>query len=249
MNRALVAPTVLFILAGCTAGEQPTTTAEAARVPWTTSKVVGQPEPPPPYRTVIAFPNLKFKHPLLITSAPGTDRLFVGEQEGVIQSFPNAKNAKADVFFNLKRDLKYISRNPRAKEFEFVYGLTFHPKFEQKRECFVCYTMKGKKGPKVGDFDPDHNLPDGTRVSRFKVTNTDPPKVIPESEEVLITWVQGEHNGGDIHFGPDGYLYISTGDAAQPNPPDRHHTGQDISDLLSSILRIDVDHKDPGLNY
>ena len=54
-------------------------------------------------------------------------------------------------------------------------------------------------------------------------------------------WVARGHNGGDLHFGNDGYLYISTGDATSPNPPDRLDTGQDISDLPSSILRIDVD--------
>src|SRR5262249_29850227 len=53
----------------------------------------------------------------------------------------------------------------------------------------------------------------------------------------------------DLHFGNDGMLYISTGDGAGPNPPDPLNTGQDISDLLSSVLRIDVDHKDKGKNY
>ena len=91
--------------------------------------------------------------------------------------------------------------------------------------------------------------PDGTRVSRFTVTRTDPPRIDPSSEEIVLTFLQGGHNGGDLHFGPDGMLYISTGDAANPNPPDPFNTGQDISDLLSSILRIDVDRKDEGKNY
>jgi len=59
----------------------------------------------------------------------------------------------------------------------------------------------------------------------------------------------GGHNGGDLHFGPDGYLYISTGDGANPNPPDVLDTGQDLSDLLSSILRIDVDREVNGKPY
>src|SRR5207253_11331402 len=50
-------------------------------------------------------------------------------------------------------------------------------------------------------------------------------------------------------FGPERLLYISTGDAANPNPPDPLNTGQDISDLLSSVLRIDVNRKDEGKNY
>ena len=60
----------------------------------------------------------------------------------------------------------------------------------------------------------------------------------------MLQWLSGGHNGGCVKFGPDGYLYISTGDGGDPNPPDPFNTGQDISDLLSSILRIDVDHPD-----
>jgi glucose/arabinose dehydrogenase len=63
------------------------------------------------------------------------------------------------------------------------------------------------------------------------------------SEKPLLDWLGGGHNGGDLHFGNDGMLYISTGDATDTAPPDRLGTGQDISDLLSSILRIDVDHE------
>ena len=90
---------------------------------------------------------------------------------------------------------------------------------------------------------------DGSRVSRFKVTDASPPRIDPASEEIVLTFVGGGHNGGDLHFGPDGMLYITTGDAASPYPPDPLNTGQDCSDLLSSVLRIDVDRKDPGKNY
>jgi putative heme-binding domain-containing protein len=213
-----------------------------ARPPWTTSRVIGSPEPPPPFKVVRVFPNLKFVHPLLLARAPGSDRLFVGEQAGVLYSFPNRPDAKADLFFDLRKEFKALHPHPQAKEVEAVYGLVFHPKFQENRSCFVCYTLKGKNSSKP-------NLVDGSRVSRFKVTDTDPPKIDPASEEVVLSFLQGGHNGGDLHFGPDGMLYISTGDAASPNPPDPLNTGQDISDLLSSILRIDVDHKDEGKNY
>src|SRR5438445_11492753 len=69
------------------------------RVPWTTSKVIGSPEPPPPYRTEPAFPKLpKFDEPLDLTYAPGTNRLFVAERWGRIYSFVNHKDvARADL--------------------------------------------------------------------------------------------------------------------------------------------------------
>jgi putative heme-binding domain-containing protein len=214
--------------------------AKAVRLPWTTSRVVGSPDPPPPFKVVRAFPNLKFTHPLLLARPPGSDRLFVGEQDGVLYSFLDRPDARAELFFNLRKEIKTLPRLPGAKEVEAVYGLAFHPDFAKNRQCFVCYTLRGEQ--------PEH-LADGTRVSRFTVTKTEPPRIDPGSEEVVLSFLQGGHNGGDIHFGPDGMLYISTGDAASPNPPDPFDTGQDISDLLSSILRIDVDHRDKGHNY
>ncbi len=224
--------------------EEPKKTAEpgTARKPWTTSKVVGSPDPPPPFKAVRVFPGVKFDHPLLVTRAPGSDRLFVGEQDGRLYSLANRLDAKADLFFDLRKEIRTIEKTPGAKEIEAVYGLVFHPKFAQNRTCYVCYTLRAKD-PKVS------NLPDGTRVSRFTVTNTDPPRIDPASEEIVITFLQGGHNGGDLHFGPDGMLYISSGDSANPNPPDPRNTGQDCSDLLSSVLRIDVNHKDAGRNY
>ena len=215
---------------------------QSGRTPWTTSRVVGSPDPPPPFKVVRVFPNLKFEHPLLIARYPGSNRLIVGEQSGVLYSFADNPDARADLFLDLPRELKTIHLLAGAKEVEAVYGLAFHPDFEQNRQCFVCYTLRGSNPRQP-------NLADGTRVSRFRVTQTDPPRIDPSSEEIVLSYLQGGHNGGDLHFGPDGMLYISTGDAANPNPPDPFNTGQDISDLLSSILRIDVDRKDEGKNY
>jgi putative heme-binding domain-containing protein len=214
----------------------------AHRVPWTTSHVTGSPEPPAPYRIARAFPKLTFKNPLLITNAPGTDRLFVGEQAGKLFSFPNRQDvARADLFLDLTTELHSWDPKSKVRGIDALYGLTFHPHFAKSRYCFVCYVLASKTG---------EQLPDGTRVSRFQVRDTDPPRIDPKSEKILLTWMAGGHNGGDLKFSPkDGYLYISTGDAADPNPPDRFDTGQDISDLLSSILRIDVDHEDKGRPY
>ena len=89
-----------------------TVAAEPVRTPWTTSRVVGSPDPPPPLKIVRAFPNLKFEKPLLLARCPGSDRLFVGEQAGVLYSFPNNPDAKADLFFDLRKELKTLHLHP-----------------------------------------------------------------------------------------------------------------------------------------
>ncbi len=218
------------------------------RVVWKTSKVVGRPEEPAPFAEQVAYPNISFTNPVVIVTAPGSDRWFVGEQRGSVYSFKKDRNAtKADPFLDVSKIIppsktanqKDGINNAPVKGLEALYGLTFHPQFEKNRFVYVTYVVRGEKG----------QLPDGTRVSRFKVSETDPPVAIPESEEVVITWLQGGHNGGCLCFGPDGNLYISTGDGGFANPPDGRNSGQDVTNLLSSVLRIDVDHPDEGKQY
>jgi len=202
----------------------------ARRIPWSTSKITGSPSPPAPYISEHVFPSLTFDQPGEMVALPGGKRLAVVEVTGKIFSFPatpDAEQVETDLFADVSK---------LHKDFYRVYGLTFHPKFAENRTCFVCYVLKSK-------------IEDGSRVSRFKVTDTEPPRLIPESEEVLITWMSGGHNGGHLQFGPDRMLYITTGDGGESFPPDGRNTGQDIGDLLASILRIDVDRTELGRKY
>ena len=86
-------------------------------------------------------------------------------------------------------------------------------------------------------------------ISRFKVSKEDPNRADPDSEEVIMTIRQPywNHNGGTIVFGPDGCLYVGLGDGGAGNDP--HMNGQNLQTLLGKILRIDVDHRDPGKKY
>ncbi len=183
------------------------------RVLWTGSNVRGTPDPPPPYIVEQVWPKLRFDNPLELARAPDSDRLFVLEYRGKLWSFlPGAE--KADLVHDLGK---------------LAYGMTCHPRYADNRYIYVTYILH--------ETDP---LPNGTRVSRFTVSDTDPPTVDPASEVVMIEWLCGGHNGGCLQFGPDGYLYIATGDGS--GIADEHQTGQDLTDLLGSILRIDVDH-------
>jgi uncharacterized repeat protein (TIGR03806 family) len=164
----------------------------------------------------------------VLVPAQGTSRLFVGELKGRIYSFPNDPDCtKGDLALDLGK---------LHSELSALYGLVFHPEYDRTRYVYVCYVLK-------------NDLPDGSVVSRFTVSRTDPPVIDPRSEQVILTFWSGGHNGGCLAFGKDGYLYLSTGDGAGPSPPDTKMTGQDCSDLLSSILRIDVDHAEPGKRY
>ena len=218
----LVATLLLALPAAATAEEAK---AEAVpglekRIPWTTPHITGTPEPPLPYATENAFPKLRFNNPTEVVQLPGSDRLMVTEEKGKIFSFPNSPDAnKADLALDLSG----------VPDLDHIFGMTFHPKFEENRTCFIVYALKPK-------------LPEGTRLSRFKVSNTTPPVIDPASEEILVTWMTGSHNGCSLQFGPDGMLYFSAGDSGENFPPDGYNTGQRIDDLLASILRIDVDH-------
>ncbi len=198
------------------------------RAPWTVSRMVGTPDAPPPYTIEPAFPLLKFEAPIVMGVAKGINRLFLGEQGGKVYSFlKDPGQAKADLAIDLSK---------RPSGFAALYGLAFHPRFEVDRFVYLCYVTK-------------NDIPDGTRVSRFTMGMSDPPRIDPESEKVILNFPSGGHNGGCLAFGLDGFLYISTGDAEVPSPPDPRDTGQDISDLLSSILRIDIDHEEKGQGY
>ena len=199
-----------------------------ASPPWTTSQVRGTPEPPPPYRVEPAFPRLRFEKPIALTAARGLDRVFVAEVGGKVYSFPNRPDVEAP---DLAIDLS--SAVPGAAQ---LYGIAFHPDFARNRLAYLCYiTRRGG--------------PEGSRVSSFVVEGDNPPRFVPGTEKVLLTFPAGGHNAGCLAFGPEGYLYISTGDAADPTPPDPLDTGQDLGDLLSSILRIDVDQPEAGRAY
>ncbi len=196
----------------------------APRTPWTSNRVLGSPNPPPPYAVERVFSQITFEHPIDLAFMPGSERLFVADQSARLWSFDVRSNApRADLVLNLREHHKPLDN---------ILGFTFHPGFATNRFIFINYNEPAGRE-------------NGAHVSRFTFSSLTPPTLDPASERVVIRWLSGEHNGCALAFGNDGFLYISSGDAAAPDPPDsKRKTGQDISDLLACILRIDVDRAD-----
>lgn len=200
------------------------------RIPWSTSQVTGSPLPPRPYSAEVVWPHLTFSKACDIARLPSRNLLFLTEQMGKIWMLPDdlsVENPQKKLFADFKE-----SHDP----FNSSFSICFHPNFEKNREVFIFYRTDSKP------------LNDGTRISRFRVF-PDRLELDPSTEEILLTFRSGGHNGGHLGFGPDGMLYILTGDSEVPSPPDPLNTGQDLTDLLSSVLRIDVDQRDPGKRY
>ena len=182
------------------------------------------------YTTEVAFPNLNFTRPVdLQDPGDGSDRLFVVEQAGVIRVFANDRSASsAEVFLDIR------DRVDDAGNEEGLLGLAFHPDFESNGIFYVDYTATN---------------PDRTVISRFSVSAGDPDVADSDSETVILTVPQpfGNHNGGQIAFGPDRMLYIALGDGGSGGDPQGN--GQNPGTLLGSILRIDVDNVTGDLGY
>ncbi|MBC8110934.1 MAG: PQQ-dependent sugar dehydrogenase, partial [Verrucomicrobia bacterium] len=172
-----------------------------------------------------AFPNLTFANPIEITHA-GDQRLFVVEQVGRIRVFTNDSLAdKAEIFLDI------ASRINSGGE-KGLLGLAFHPDFSRNGFFFVNYTR--------GNLE--------TVVARYKVSASNPNQADANSEAILLTFTQpySNHNGGKLAFGPDGMLYVSSGDGGSGGDP--QNNSQNRENLLGKILRIDVNGKDKG-NY
>ncbi|MEM7012685.1 MAG: PQQ-dependent sugar dehydrogenase, partial [Verrucomicrobiota bacterium] len=159
------------------------------RVAWTTSNVIGSDEPPRPYVSEPLWPHITFNKALDIATSPALEEIFVVEQKGKIWSLPARIDANPSEAM-LVADLSEIVK----PQLESVLGMCIHPNFATNREVFFFYRTS------VGTDD-------GSRISRFKLRQTGQQlKVDPLTEEIIIQFGAGGHNGGHLGFGPDGML-------------------------------------------
>ncbi len=180
-----------------------------------------------------AFPKLRVYRPIVVTHADdGSNRLFIASQNGIIHVIPNdRKVTRTTVYLDMKSKVVYKDKENE----EGLLGLAFHPQYKKNGQFFVYYTTT--------------DAPHTSVVSRFRVSRTDKNRADATFEEELLRIKQPfwNHNGGTLAFGPDGFLYIALGDGGKANDPFK--AGQDLNNLLGSVLRIDVDRKDEGKNY
>ncbi len=169
-----------------------------------------------------------YNQPLGIENAGRFDnRLFIVEKGGKIWISDSAGNKSMMPFLDITA--RVLSNGSE----QGLIGLTFHPQYAANGYFFVNYI----------------NLAGHTRVSRFRVSNNDPDIANPNSELIILRVIQpfANHNGGQLQFGQDGYLYVALGDGG--NAGDPFNNGQNPNTLLGKMLRIDINNATNGNNY
>lgn len=192
--------------------------------PTNTTQCVAPDEPPAVSSIQLEnpFPNLpSLSSPLAMYMAPGDDtHWYVVQRGGQVLKFANQASVDTVATFVNINDSRLVSGGELG-----LLGMAFHPNFSTNGYVYLSYTSN--EGGRH------------SRISRFELDGTE-QALDAASEQIILTVDQpyGNHNGGQIMFGPDGYLYIGMGDGGSGGDPLGH--GQNVNTLLGAILRIDV---------
>src|SRR5690349_4289603 len=206
------------------AREQPAAITEVSAPVAASAQVV---EVPPEVAKKVGLDRIAtgLESPLALEVAPGdaSGRLFVVERGGRIRLMTTAGVVASGAFLDLRGK---VSRNHDERG---LLGLAFHPGYQKNRRFYVNYTNRD------GD----------TRVVEYKVSESDPDRADPASAREIFRLDQpyANHNGGGVEFGPDGRLWVGTGDGGAAGDPKL--AGQDRKQLLAKMLRFDVDAAKP----
>ena len=167
----------------------------------------------------------------MTSSRDGTDRLFCIDQNGRIVVFPNRNDVASS---EVRVFLDISPRVRRTNLEEGLLGLAFDPNYRTNGFFYVYYSAT--QGGHI------------SRVSRFRVSTGDVNAADPASETILLEFAQpySNHNGGMLAFGPDGMLYIGSGDGGSGDDP--QNNSQNLGNLLGKILRIRSDGRIPADN-
>ena len=203
----------------------------AKRDPLTTSTVIGFPDAPPPYRSARTLDAHLPEFPICARMIPGTDEMLLISQP--------AAYANSAVFRLGTKGIKTPASAVKLLDTPgggTAYDIAFHPNW--KNNGFVYFGWNGKIPGKEGKH---------SAISRYTMT-TKPPFVIdPATNTTIIAWPSDGHNGAAVCFGRNGLMFVTSGDGTSDS--DGNLMGQRTDSLLAKVLRIDVDHPEPGKMY
>jgi glucose/arabinose dehydrogenase len=194
-----------------------------------------------------------YASPIGVVAAPdNTDRLFVVDQVGKIYIIDSSGNKVTTAFMDITQ--KMVTLNAGYDE-RGLLGLAFHPQFATNRRFYIYYQLP----PRAGGPAPNVAWNNLSRISEFQASAANKNVADMATEKILLEMddPQGNHNGGTLAFGPDGFLYIAIGDGGSANDVAPGHVndwyaanaggnGQDIeANLFGNVLRIDVNAGTP----
>lgn len=187
----------------------------------TTSKVVGSPDPPLPYRVERAFPELKLSQPVGVVNEPGSQRLLIITPKALLRTTDDPANGEVETLLELK---------------SAAYSIAFHPQFAANGYMYLGHNgvLEGREGK-------------WCQITRYTLEREAPFKLDPDSALQILEWESNGHNGAAVAFGPDGMLYVTSGDGTSDS--DTNLTGQRTDLLLAKVLRINVDNPDKDHPY
>jgi glucose/arabinose dehydrogenase len=194
----------------------------------TTSRVFGSPDPPKPYNVERIFDKLPLMAPVTFRQQPGGEFVWIATQR---------LSYKPTTLFRFRNtpDVAELEMLLPPDKDQMIYDLRFHPRFMENGYVFIGSN---------GSFGGEQRR---TRVTRYHVDRKPPHKFDADSATVIIEWDSAGHDGAALAFGPDGMLYVTSGDGTSDS--DQNLAGQDLSRLTCKLLRIDVDHVEPGQLY
>uniref|UniRef100_A0A8C8AAY9 HHIP like 2 n=1 Tax=Otus sunia TaxID=257818 RepID=A0A8C8AAY9_9STRI len=174
------------------------------------------------------------RNPVLMVHANDhTHRMFIAEQVGVVWVYLPDGSRLEEPFLDIK---SIVLATPWIGDERGFLGMAFHPKYKYNGKFYIYYSYM------------DKNRVEKIRISELKVLASDANKADPRSERNLLELEEpaANHNGGQLLFGVDGYMYLFTGDGGKAGDPfGKFGNAQNKSTLLGKVLRIDVDGKNP----
>ena len=173
--------------------------------------------------------SLTFSEPVQVLFDPvDKDNMYIVEKDGVIRRVSLEKDeTKKPIFLDI------TDRVGVTNDEEGLLSLVFHPNYSGNGELYVWYSAQSPKRSVLSRFTKNENNNTADKTSELVIL------------EVREPW--GNHNGGTVLFGPDGYLYVGIGDGGAANDP--HGNGQNKNTLLGSVIRIDVNNASKETPY